>query len=220
MSYSIENLFETGSNSPQGVIHVHRRNRAHAGNQATSTPVDQIIAHFSDNVERPLELDFGFYKRKVRDFTVAVVRYCKTQKFGHTLKNCNTKYPKLPIFSGQHQWKECSQNAEEKFEDWWQLSLRSSFCSQIGKKAIRKVCLFVIGTLKNVARLDTGTKRRWQIHRKRHTQNKTTSKCRLGKDIFHCALAATKSVPPVLVSALLGNCKNSSKSSNTMDVQR
>lgn len=145
--YSVDELLETLS--PQGVTRVRRRHRAPAVGRNESTPMNQIIVHFRDNAERPAEMDFGFFKRKVRDFTLAPPRCYECQKFGHTSKFCKSESPKCSICSGPHQWKECLPNAESKCANCAGSHPANAPHCPTRLEAIRKARLFVTGSKKS-----------------------------------------------------------------------
>lgn len=177
--------------------------------------MDQIIVHFCDNAERPLELDFGFFKRSVISrsllFVVTIARNSATPR--------NIATPSFPHSkcSGQHQWKECSPNTESKCANCAGSHSANFPLCPTRQEPIRQARLFVVGP-----QTFGQTKRRQDLKKLPHSPPNAAgkrNKSSVRPDAIHkeqpeatlvskkltfaAVAAAANDVPPVLIPALL-----------------
>lgn len=107
--------------------------------------MNQVIVHFCDHAERPEQLDFGFFQRNVRDFTLAPPRCFACQKFAHTAKHCLKQVVVCSICSGSHHYKECPPNTPPKYANCAGAHATNAQLCPTRLEAIRRARLFVTG---------------------------------------------------------------------------
>ena len=67
---------------------------------------ESIIIEYSQDIEFPLRMFFGYRRITVKQFIPFPVRCFKCQKYGHVSKSCRGT-PKCPICSENHSYEEC-----------------------------------------------------------------------------------------------------------------
>ncbi|KAK8777648.1 hypothetical protein V5799_029006 [Amblyomma americanum] len=96
----------------QGVVHVKRLTRlSYHGETAavTRTPTEKVVLTFRRNTERPLDVQLGSARYKLRDFVDKPARCFNCQRLGHISRHCFAQQ-RCKRCSGHHDITDCPQN--------------------------------------------------------------------------------------------------------------
>lgn len=92
---------------PRGVTHMHRRKQDPNTDNAQRTPRRQVVIQFRPSIERPHELSFGWFKRRVLHFPQVPPMCYSFHRFGHLSKKCRVSGMTCVLCSGPEHWHDC-----------------------------------------------------------------------------------------------------------------